>query len=221
MKPSRVLLVVILAVAAFYIGSFGALGSSAPTIESSGEEIVAWFSANGTAAKTYAWCLAFFSLGLGIFGGQVASLLPRPHAFICFGGVIGWAITAQIQSWFWAGMAFHPQDLAPGAARVLFDIPTFWGPVVNGSSATMAAPFVVLGLGASQLVPRWLGWLSLVFLLEQAIETMTIFGQSGFIAPGGVMNVYIGGLIGFLWIGGLTRWAMMRLDSTPEPKPTG
>lgn len=221
MKPSRVLLVVILAVAAFYVGSFGALGDSVPTVESSGEQIVAWFSANGTAARTYAWCLAFFSLGLGIFAGLVAAQLPRAHAFVCFGGVIGWAITAQIQAWFWAGLSFHAEGLAPGTARVIFDITSFWGPVVNASSATMSAPFVVLGLGASQLVPRWLGWLSLVFFLEQAIETITIFGESGFIAPGGIMNVYLGGLIGFLWLGGLTRWAMMRLDSSAEPVPTG
>lgn len=122
MKPSRVLLVVILAVAAFDVGSFGALGDSVPTVESSGEQIVAWFSANGTAARTYAWCLAFFSLGLGICGGLVADQLPRGHAFVCFGGV---------------------------------------------------------------------------------------------------MNVYLGGLIGFLRLGGLTRWAMMRLDSSAEPESTG
>jgi hypothetical protein len=134
--------------------------------------------------------------------------------------VLGWAITAQVQAWFWAGLAFHPQDLDPGAARVIFDIPAYWGPLINGSMATAAAPFVALGFGASSMVPRWLAWLSLVFLLEQSIETITIFGQSGFLAPGGVMNVYVGGAIGFAWVGGVVYWAMKRMRSAAED-PTG
>jgi len=55
-------------------------------------------------------------------------------------------------------------------------------------------------------------WLSIIFFIEQAIETITVFGQSGFIAPGGTMNVYLGGIIGFLWVAGVVRWAMQRLD---------
>jgi hypothetical protein len=39
MKPSHVLLTVILATGALYIGGFVALGSSFPTIDSSGEEV--------------------------------------------------------------------------------------------------------------------------------------------------------------------------------------
>lgn len=216
MKQTHVLLTVILATGALYIGGFVALGSSFPTIDSSGEEVVAWFSENGSAARTYAWTAAFLSLGLAVFGGQVAALLPRAHGYIFFGGVIGWAITAQVQAWFWAALAFHPQGLDPGAARVIFDIPAYWGPLINGSMATAAAPFVVLAFGASRMVPRWLGWLSLIFFLEQSIETITVFGQSGFLAPGGVMNVYVGGVIGFAWVGGVVSWAMKRMNSVAE-----
>ncbi len=57
MKPSRFLLINILATAVFYIGSFAALGSSFPTVDSSGQDIVAWFTANGTNARIYAWAL--------------------------------------------------------------------------------------------------------------------------------------------------------------------
>ena len=61
------------------------------------------------------------------------------------------------------------------------------------------------------IIPRWLTFLSIVFGLEQLIETVTVFGTSGFIAPGGAMNVYLGGVLGFLWVGGVVRWAMPRL----------
>src|SRR5437763_6923153 len=38
---------------------------------------------------------------------------------------------------------------------------------------------------------RWLGIVTLVALLEQLIETVTLFGNRGFIAPGGPMNLFL------------------------------
>lgn len=212
MKPSSILLTSAVATGALYVASFVALGASVPTIESSGQEIVEWFSQNGTRARIYAWTSAFVSLGLAIFGGQVAALLPRPYRYVFLAGVLGFAITAQVQAWFWAGLAFHPQELDPGAARTIFDIAAFWGPLVNGSTTAMAAAIAALGFGASPTIPRWLAWLSAIFFLEQAIETVTILGQTGFIAPGGAMNVYLGGAIGFLWAAGVVYWALPRID---------
>jgi hypothetical protein len=211
MKPSRVLLLTILATAALYVASFVALGSSYPTIDSSGQEIVKWFSDNGTRARIYAWTAAFVSLGLAAFGGQVSALLPKPHRYIFFAGVLGCAITPQVQAWFWAGLAHHPDSLDPAAARTIFAIASYWGPLVNGSTATMAAAVAALGFGAPPIIPRWLTWLSVIFFLEQAIETITVFGQAGFIAPGGTMNVYLGGAIGFIWVAGVVHWARRRI----------
>jgi hypothetical protein len=212
MKPSRLLVINILATGAFYVAGFVALGGSFPTAESSGAAIVEWFSENGANARIYAWTGAFVSLGLAVFGGQVAALLPRPHRYVFLAGVLGFAITAQVQAWFWAGLAAHPHGLDPAAARTIFVIPAYWGPLVNASTTAMAAAVAVLGFGASPIIPRWLAWLSVIFGLEQAIETVTVFGQAGFIAPGGAMNVYLGGVLGFLWIAGVVRWALPRVD---------
>jgi hypothetical protein len=218
MKPSRILLINILATGALYVASFVALGGSVPTIDSSGQEIVQWFSDNGTGARIYAWTAAFISLGLAVFGGQVSALLPKPHRYIFLAGVMGCAITAQIQAWFWAGLAYHPQDLDPAAARTIFDIAAYWGPLVNGSTTTMAAAIAALGFGVSPIVPRWLMSLSAIFFLEQAIETVTVFGRTGFIAPGGTMNVHLGGALGFLWVAGVVHWARQRIDSAGQPE---
>jgi hypothetical protein len=218
MRPSRILLINILATGAFYLAGFAALGGSFPTVDSSGQEIVEWFSDNATKARSYAWTAAFLSLGLAIFGGQVSALLPKPHRYIFLAGVLGFAITAQVQAWIWAGLTVHPQGLDPAAARAIFDIAAYWGPLVNGSTMAMAAVVAALGFASSPVIPHWLTWLSVVFCLEQAIETVTVFGQTGFIAPGGTMNVYLGGAIGFLWIAGVVRWAMHRLDSAGRPQ---
>ena len=218
MKHSQILLINISATGALYVFSFVALGNSFPTINSSGQEVVEWFMNNGSSARTYAWTAAFFSLGLAIFGGQVSALLPKPHRYIFLTGVLGFAITSQVQAWFWAGLAFHPQGLDPAAARVIFDIPAFWGPLVNGSTTAMGAAIAALGFGASPIIPRWLAWLSVTFFLEQAIETVTVFGETGFIAPGGAMNVYLGGVIGFLWVAGVARWAHRQIDAAHRPE---
>jgi hypothetical protein len=213
MTAARLLLINILATGAVYIASFVVLGNGFPTIDSTGQEIVTWFSENGAKARVYAWTSAFFSLGLCIFAGQIAALLPKPNRYIFFAGVLGFALTAQVQAWFWAGLAFHPRDLDPAVARTIFDIPAYWGPLVNGSTMTMSLAVAVLGFGPSPVVPRWLGWLSVVFFAEQAVETVTVFGSSGFIAPGGTMNVYLGGVLGFLWVGGVVRWGMKQLNA--------
>ena len=83
----------------------------------------------------------------------------------------------------------------------------------------MAAAMAALGFGASPIIPRWLMWVSVIFLVEQAVETITVFGQTGFIAPGGTMNVYLGGAIGFLWVSGVVYWALQRIDAADaQPK---
>lgn len=216
MNSPRILLANILAKGAFYVASFVALGSGFPTIESSGQDIVQWFTKNGINARLYAWSAAFFSFGLAIFAGQISALLPKPNRYIFLAGVLGFAITAQVQAWFWAGLALHPQGLNPSAARTIFDITLFWGPLVNGSTMAMAAAFVAMGLGHSPVIPGWLTWLSILLVAEQAIETITVFGSTGFIAPGGPMNVYLGGIIGFAWVAGVVRWALHQADSADQ-----
>ena len=112
----------------FYVASFAALGQSTPTVDSSGAEIIAWFTDNGTSARFYAWTAAFASLTLTVFGAMLTGLFPSPHRYILFGGVLMWAITGMVQAWFWAGLAFRPESLSPATAEVLFVIPQFWGP---------------------------------------------------------------------------------------------
>lgn len=223
MRPARLaLLVATVGWIVLYVGGFAALGSSVPTVDSTGEEVLAWFSDNKTGADAWAWTWAVSSLALAVFGAILASLLPRPHRYILLAGVFGWVIAGQVQAWFWAGLGMDPEGLDPSTARTLFLIPTFVGPVINGSTITMAAAVFPLGFGRTPMVPRWLAWISAAYFVEQLVETITIFGgDTGFIAPGGAMNVYLGGLFGMAWVIGMLVWGMQRLatddvDLNPE-----
>jgi hypothetical protein len=85
----------------------------------------------------------------------------------------------------------HPAVLGPDRQRIHDD---------DG------AAFAPLTFGKLAIIPRWLGWLSVLFFVEQGIETVTVFGTSGFIAPGGAMNLHLGGAIGMAWVIGVLCW---------------
>jgi hypothetical protein len=79
------------------------------------------------------------------------------------------------------GLARRPESLDPAIARTLLDVSAYWGPTLTG--------FTVLTLGAvawvsltNRRLPRWVGVLARLALVEQAVETITVMGTSGFTA---------------------------------------
>ncbi len=93
---------------------------------------------------------------------------------------------------------------------------SFWGPVLTGATTTMIGAITVLGVRSGVLIPRWLFLLGLVAFAGQAVETITVFGTSGFIAPGGGMNLLLGAGLTAAWFVGLVVWAAQRLG---QPTP--
>jgi len=197
---SRVLLVSTLASVLLLVAETFALGE-APTDRFSGEEIVTWFAGHGVNARLYAWLLIAFVPAFAAFAALVRRRLPAPHRDMFFVGTIAILAETAVSTWFWAGLAWHPDQLSPPVARVLLDVASFWGPVINGATITMLAPVVALSWGQDALLPRWLGVLGTVTLGEQVVESVaTIFGTSGFAAPGGPMNLMLGAGLVTGWV---------------------
>jgi hypothetical protein len=120
-------------------------------------------------------------------------------------------VETAVQAWLWGGLALHPDSLQPTAARTVFDIASFWGPILTGATMTMIGAVTVLGLRARPLIPRWLVALGLIAFAEQAIETITVFSTDGFTAPGGDMNLLLGAGLTAVWLGGFVVWTAIRL----------
>jgi len=186
-----------------YLAGAIALGTT-PDARDSGQSVAAWFRDHDGNVRTWLLLLTLSAPLFATFAALVRERLPSPHRDVFFFGAVAFAAETAVQGWIWGGMAWHPADLQPATARTLLDVASFWGPVLTSTTITMLAPIALLGLRSGPpALPRWLGAVAAVALAEQLVETITIFGRHGFIAPGGPMNVYLGA--------GLTAVALLSL----------
>jgi apolipoprotein N-acyltransferase len=190
-RRSTLLLSVTIGFGVLYGAATIVLGST-PDAGDSGQQVAAWFRDNDGEVRTWAWLLTLSGPLIATFAALVRAQLPAPHRDVFFFGAIAFAAETAVQAWIWAGLSWHADQLDPATARTLVDIASFWGPVLTSTTITMLAPIVLLALSGRAGLPRWLGVVSAIALVEQLVETITIFGKHGFIAPGGPMNVYLG-----------------------------
>lgn len=221
MSQSRVLVLAAIAAGALYLAGFIALGSP-PGASDRPLQVATWFSDHRDATRVYAWTAAFGTLAFATVAAIVRGLLPAPSRDVFLLGASAFIVETAVQAWFWAALALHPRAPRPVTARLLFDVASYWGPLVTGATTAMIGSVTVLGFGARPLIPRWLTALGVVAFVEQAAETITVFGRHGFIAPGGAMNVVLGATLTALWAGALVVWSARRLRASgaaATPKP--
>jgi hypothetical protein len=173
-----------------YLGATIALGST-PHADATGLEVVRWFRENASHVRVATWFLTFAMVFFAAYAAALRAYLPAPHRDLFFIGAVTLIAETVVQSWIMAGLALHPNGLQPATGRVVLDVAIFWGPVLTSSTMMMLAPVTLLAL-RGRAFPRWVGYVTGVALIEQAVETITIFGHRGFVAPGGPMNVLLG-----------------------------
>jgi apolipoprotein N-acyltransferase len=201
-RRSTLLLPVTIGFGVLYGAAAIVLGST-PEAGDSGQQVAAWFREHDGDVRTWAWLLTLSGPLVAVFAALVRDRLPAPHRDVFFFGAIAFAAETAVQAWIWLGMSWHADQLEPATARTLLDVASFWGPVLTSTTITMLAPVVLLALSGRAGLPRWLGVVAAIALVEQLVETITIFGKRGFIAPGGPMNVELGA--------GLTAIALLGL----------
>jgi apolipoprotein N-acyltransferase len=199
MRRSTLLLSATVGFGLLYIAAAVALGST-PDAGDDGQAVAAWFRDNDGHVRTWIWLLTLSAPFFATFVALVRAQLPAPHRDVFLFGAVAFAAETAVQSWIWGGMAWHAGDLDPATARTLLDVASFWGPVLTSATITMLAPVVLLALRGEAGLPRWLGLVGAVALVEQLVETITIFGRHGFIAPGGPMNIYLGAALVGVWL---------------------
>jgi hypothetical protein len=191
------------------LAGLAALGTL-PAAGDSGEQVVAWFHAHGDGVRWSVWAGTASAPLLAVVVAILRGLLPAPHRDVFLIGGTAVIVAIAVQSWFLGGLALHADRLEPATARTVLDVAVFFGPVLTGAFMTMIAPVTSFALRGDGTLPKWLGILGAVAFAEQAVETVTIFGSSGFTEPGGAMNLQLGAGLVLAWLLAFAVWAGVR-----------
>jgi hypothetical protein len=199
---------------AIALAAFGTL----PAASETGAQVVIWFRGHRDSVGWGVWAFTAAAPPLALMIALLRRLLPTPHRDVFLIGAIAYMAEIAVWTWTWAGLALHAEQLEPATARAILDVAAFMGPVLTGSTTTMMAPVTLLALNRQASIPRWIGVLGLIAFVEQAVETITIFGSTGFTQPGGAMNMQLGAGLTLSWILAFGFWggARGRYPSKPE-----
>jgi hypothetical protein len=181
-----------------------------PAAAESGPQVVAWFHENRDAVQWAVWLLTVSIPPLAVMIALLRRLLPSPHRDVFLIGGVTLLTMGGVFSWTLAGLALHADSLEPAIARTVLDVAVFFGPVLTGATTTMMAPVTLLALRGRAHLPVWLGFLGLTAFVEQSIETITIFGSTGFTQPGGAMNLQLGAGLTLAWLLSFGLWGGLR-----------
>jgi len=187
-----------------------------PAAAESGPQVVAWFRENRDAVRWAVWTLTVSIPPVAVMIALLRRLLPSPHRDVFLIGGVIFLVMGGVFSWTLAALALHADSLEPAIARTVLDVAVFFGPVLTGATTTMMAPVTLLALRGRAGLPVWLGFLGLVAFVEQSIETITIFGSTGFTQPGGAMNLQLGAGLTLAWLLSFGFWGGLR-GRAPNP----
>jgi len=206
---SRVLLGATAAYALLVFGAFGLVGTL-PAASGTGDQLVVWLRENGEHVRLFVWMLTLTIPAFSVMVALLRRMLPAPYGDVFAIGAISFLVATEVMIWTWGGLALHADGLNPALARTVLDVAVFYGPVLTGSTTTMMGPVTLLGLRRRAGIPRWLTILGAVAFIEQATETITIFGSTGFTQPGGAMNMQLGATLTVGWLVAFGLWGGLR-----------
>ena len=172
---------------------------AAPEATASGAKVVRYFQDHGGGMRAAMWLYTWATGPVVLLIAALRARLTGIGRDVMLIGGAGVAITSVVWAWFNLGLALHPAGLDPKTARTVTDVSLYFGPTLTVLIVLFVVP---VGLAAwhREGFPRWLAWVTLVFALEQSIETITVFGKKGFIAPGGPMNLMLGAGLYLVWL---------------------
>jgi len=198
MKSSKIPLLSAIAFLALFIVGTAFLGTPR-SVADSPAETVAWLQLHQRDIPVTVVCFSLAVIPFLVLTAWTRRVLPDIYGYAFLAAAAAFVTQAMVAMWFLSGAALHADTIDPGTARSLLDVQAYFGPVLTTTDIVMVGAVALAALREGSL-PRWLGWLSIVFAVEQLAEMATIYGSSGFSAPGGDWNNLLGGGLLAIWI---------------------
>jgi hypothetical protein len=173
---------------------------TAPDATTSGDHIVRYYRSHADDVRLLTWFAAVATIPLVLLIARLRQALAGTSRDVMLLGAVGVVAPTIVWTWFAAGLALHPATMTTANARLVNDVRSYFGPVLTVSILLMIVPIGLAAWHTTAGLPRWLAWLTAVFALEQAAETMTIFSTRGFSAPGGAWNFGVGAVLFLVWV---------------------
>ncbi|HEY2877746.1 hypothetical protein [Nocardioides sp.] len=170
-----------------------------PAIDSTPMGVSNYYRGESDSIRTVVWLIAVSLLPLAVLMSTVRERLAGIGRDVFLLGVASFMAATTIELWFDAGLSAHAGTTPPDTLTVLAGIAAYFTPTLTVADLLMAVPVAMAALRI-RIFPRWYGYLSIAFAIEQAVETLTITGRHGFAAAGGTMNYTLGAGLFLIWV---------------------
>jgi len=198
MNGSKVPLLAAVAFVALFIVGTAFLGTPLQ-VDDSPADTVAWLQLHQDDIPVTMASYALTAIPFFVLVAWVRRALPDLCGYAFLGASAAFAAQVIVSTWFLGGTALHADTIDPQTARSLLDVGAYLGPMLTTTDVVMAGAVAWAAL-RDGVLPRWLGWLSAVFAVEQLVEIATVYGRSGFAAPGGAWNNVLGAGLLMIWL---------------------
>ncbi|HET8938892.1 MAG TPA: hypothetical protein VFN67_35855 [Polyangiales bacterium] len=190
--------------------------SAPPQVDDSGRAILAWAQTNQRAIGTQVWLVAVAWLP----GGVLFTLVHRrmrgaPATAFLLGTALSLCLIF-ISGMFRLGLMRHANALTASEARLVADIESQWGPLATIGNVLQAGALAI-AIQRGQFAP-WLFPISLMFAVEQGLETVTILMSGSIWGPGGLLNL-AGAALYLLWALAIGIALPMSADADADVHP--
>jgi len=182
------------------VGHVLVVGAAPPDASASADQVRAYFHDHDSGIRLMAWMTIIAMVPFAVLAAWLRQQVRGIARDVLLLGTAAYVIEETVWQWISAGLALHPDQLDPHTARTLVDISAYAGPMLTAAVVLLAAPIAWACLRRENDAPAWFGWLTVLVVAEQTVESVTMLGTSGFIAPGGTLNFPIGAGLFVLWV---------------------
>lgn len=168
-----------------------------PQVDASGQATLAWVQANQRAIGTQVWLVTVAWLPGALLFTLVHSRMRGAPATAFLLGIALTTCLIFVSSMLRLGLMRHASALTASEARLVADIEAQWGPLATIGNVLQAGALAI-AVRRGQFVP-WLFPISLMFAVEQCMETVTILLSGSIWGPGGLLNL-AGAALYLVWI---------------------